>query len=385
MHQEQAREAHKVTLIGSLLDTLLGVLKIVIGWASNSHALIADGIHSLSDLLTDVLVIGVTHYGRQAPDQDHPYGHARYETIGTLVLGSLLMAVAGAIAYDSAVRLFKQNELATPGVWAIAITLLSIAGKEWIFHYTMRVAKKIKSDLLVANAWHSRSDALSSIVVLVGIVGTMMGVHWLDQVAALIVGLMVAHIGWGLVANSMKELVDTALPTEETEAIRAQALSVEGVRDVHSLRTRKMGSQIFLDIHLQVNPKISVSEGHQIGVKVARLLREQHEDVQDITFHIDAEDDSEQPPAPIEGLLPLRKEVIQQLRECWQDQAFQWSSQQLTLHYLNNRIDIDLLLTEPAASEISEAKLKACLAHQAWLGQFRLWQRKSELSMKTTT
>lgn len=377
MHQEQARDAHKVTLIGSLLDTFLGILKIIIGWASNSHALIADGIHSLSDLLTDILVIGVTHYGRQAPDKEHPYGHARYETMGTLILGSLLMAVAGAIAYDSMVRLFKQNELATPGLWAIAITVLSIAGKEWIFHYTMRVAKRIKSDLLIANAWHSRSDALSSIVVLVGIVGTMMGVHWLDQAAALIVGLMVAHIGWGLVANSMKELVDTALPVAETEAIRTQALSVEGVRDVHSLRTRKMGSQIFLDIHLQVNPKISVSEGHQIGVKVAKLLREQHEDVQDITFHIDAEDDSEQHLPPLEGLLPLRKEVVQQLKDCWQDQNFQWSDKQLTLHYLNNRIDIDLFLTGSLPVEIDENRLKQMLSGQAWLGQLRIWQRKS--------
>lgn len=375
MLQEQAKEAHKVTLIGSALDTILGVAKIIIGWASNSHALIADGIHSLSDLLTDVLVIVVTHYGRQEPDQDHPYGHARFETMGTLVLGSLLIAVAGAISYDSLVRLWQAENLAVPGWPALVVAAASIVGKEWIFHYTMRVARKIKSDLLVANAWHSRSDAMSSIVVFIGIGGTMLGYQWLDQVAALIVGLMVAHIGWKLMSDSIKELVDTALPEKETREMLHHAESISCVRAIHSLRTRKMGSQVFLDIHIEVNPRISVSEGHQIGVQVTQQIREQHPEVQDVTFHIDAEDDSDESLPPLEELLPLREAVIEQLHTCWQSLPLEFSPNQLVLHYLNNRIDIDLYLPDSLPVTVSEAILKQHLKELGWLGQLRVWRR----------
>ena len=152
MQHQHTREAHKVTLIGAALDTLLGIAKIIVGWLSQSHALIADGIHSLSDLLTDALVIVATHYGRQAPDKEHPYGHARFETLGTLILSSLLIAVAGAIAYDSLLRLLDSDSLKTPTWPALVVAAISILSKEWIFRYTLHIAKKIKSDLLKANA-----------------------------------------------------------------------------------------------------------------------------------------------------------------------------------------------------------------------------------------
>jgi len=375
MLQDQEKEAHKVTLIGAVLDTVLGVAKIIVGWLSNSHALIADGIHSLSDLLTDALVIVVTHYGRQKPDQEHPYGHARYETMGTLVLGSLLIAVAGAISYDSLIRLWEAENLAVPGWPALVVAALSILGKEWIYHYTMRVARKIKSKLLVANAWHSRSDALSSIVVFIGIAGTMLGIQWLDQIAALIVGFMVAHIGWKLVSDSMKELVDTALPEKETHDMLEQAKSLDSVRSIHSLRTRKMGSQVFLDIHVEVNPRISVSEGHQIGVQVEQIIRDKHSDVEDITVHIDAEDDSDKSLPPLEDLLPLREDIIQRLQYCWRALPIDFHPNQLVLHYLNNRIDIDLYIPERLPKTVSEAILKQQIEGEAWLGQLRVWRR----------
>lgn len=375
IQQQQTRAAHKVTLIGAALDGVLGIAKIIVGWISNSHALIADGIHSLSDLLTDALVIVVTHYGRQEPDEDHPYGHARFETMGTLVLGSLLIAVAGAIAYDSLIRLWQGDNLAIPGWPALVVAAASILGKEWIFHYTMRIARKIRSDLLKANAWHSRSDALSSIVVFVGIGGTMLGIQWLDQVAALVVGLMVAHIGWKLMSDSIKELVDTALPEDETRQMLQQAESIGCVRAIHSLRTRKMGAQVFLDIHIEVNPRISVSEGHQIGVQVTQLIRDQYPEVADVTFHIDAEDDSENDLPPLEALLPLRDGVIEQLQYAWRALPIEFGPDQLVLHYLNNRIDIDLYLAERLPTTLSEAVLKQHLQDKAWLGQLRVWQR----------
>ena len=372
MQHQHIREAHKVTLIGAALDTLLGIAKIIVGWLSQSHALIADGIHSLSDLLTDALVIVATYYGRQAPDKEHPYGHARFETLGTLILSSLLIAVAGAIAYDSLLRLLNPDSLKIPTWPALVVAAISIISKEWIFRYTLHIAKKIKSDLLKANAWHSRSDALSSIVVFIGIRGSMLGLHWLDLVAALVVGVMVAHIGWKLISDSLKDLLDTALPEEETQKITDLTCRIAEVKGVHSLRSRKVGDQVFLDIHLQVDPTISVSEGHQIGMKVITLLHQQHDLGYDITFHIDAEDDSQRSykdrPA-----LPLRHELLLNLQHAWQPLGITPASSQLVLHYLNNRVDIDLYLQAPLPDGINKERLTRALTEYPWVGQLNLW------------
>ncbi|MAC46621.1 MAG: cation-efflux pump [Oceanospirillum sp.] len=373
MPHQHTREAHKVTLIGAALDTLLGVAKIIVGWFSQSHALIADGIHSLSDLLTDALVIIATHYGRQAPDKEHPYGHARFETLGTLILSSILIAVAGAIAYDSLLRLLNAENLQIPTWPALVVAAISIVSKEWIFRYTLHIANKMKSDLLKANAWHSRSDALSSIVVFIGIGGSMLGIQWLDQIAAFIVGLMIAHIGWKLMSDSLKDLLDTALPEEETRSIIELASQIKEVKGVHSLRSRKIGALVFLDIHLQVNPTISVSEGHQIGMKVITLLH-QHDLSYDITFHIDAEDDSHRSyhdhPA-----LPLRQELLLNLQQAWQPLGFVPAPSQLVLHYLNHKVDIDLYLNSTLPEDINQTDLVQPLTQYTWLGELRLWKR----------
>lgn len=373
MPHQHTREAHKVTLIGAALDTLLGVAKIIVGWFSQSHALIADGIHSLSDLLTDALVIIATHYGRQAPDKEHPYGHARFETLGTLILSSILIAVAGAIAYDSLLRLLNAENLQIPTWPALVVAAISIVSKEWIFRYTLHIANKMKSDLLKANAWHSRSDALSSIVVFIGIGGSMLGIQWLDQIAAFIVGLMIAHIGWKLMSDSLKDLLDTALPEEETRSIIELASQIKEVKGIHSLRSRKIGALVFLDIHLQVNPTISVSEGHQIGMKVITLLH-QHDLSYDITFHIDAEDDSHRSyhdhPA-----LPLRQELLLNLQQAWQPLGFVPDPSQLVLHYLNHKVDIDLYLNSTLPEDINQTDLVQPLTQYTWLGELRLWKR----------
>lgn len=372
MPHQHIREAHKVTLIGAALDTLLGITKIVVGWFSQSHALIADGIHSLSDLMTDALVIVATHYGRQAPDKEHPYGHARFETLGTLILSSILIAVAGAIAYDSLLRLLNAENLQIPAWPALVVAAISIVSKEWIFRYTLHIANKMKSDLLKANAWHSRSDALSSIVVFIGIGGSMLGIQWLDQIAAFIVGLMIAHIGWKLMSDSLKDLLDTALPEEETRSIIELASQIKEVKGVHSLRSRKIGAQVFLDIHLQVDPTISVSEGHQIGMKVITLLHQQHDLGYDITFHIDAEDDSHYSYHDNPDL-PLRQELLLSLQQAWQPLGFKPQSSQLVLHYLNNRVDIDLYLQAPLPDGIHKEQLTRALTESPWVGQLNLW------------
>ncbi|MEC9304558.1 MAG: cation diffusion facilitator family transporter, partial [Pseudomonadota bacterium] len=186
-----SQEAKRVTYIGAWLDGLLSIIKVAVGFFVGSAALIADGIHSLSDLVTDGFVLAAIHYGRQEPDNDHHYGHGRIETLTTLLLGSVLIFVAGGIAWSSVDRLLSGTEVGAPGALAIVIAILALISKEWIFRYTMRVAKRLKSKLLEANAWHSRSDALSTAVVLVALVGAQFGLGWLDAVAAIIVGLMV--------------------------------------------------------------------------------------------------------------------------------------------------------------------------------------------------
>ncbi|MGB2130571.1 MAG: cation diffusion facilitator family transporter, partial [Marinobacterium sp.] len=267
------KAAEKVTLIGAVLDGVLGMLKIVIGFLANSSALIADGLHSLSDLLTDFMVIVVLRLSHRGPDDNHPWGHARFETVGTVILGALLMGVGIAMAYDSLQLLFSDQLPAVPTWPALLAAGLSILGKEWIFRYTLKVGQELESDLIIANAWHSRSDALSSIVVLLAVAGAMAGWWWLDALAAVLVALLVGKIGWDLIARSITELVDTALPEKKVNKLREQVLAVDGVVNVHSFKSRRMGNKSLLEMHLQVAPHLSAAEGHFIGDNVVCQLQ----------------------------------------------------------------------------------------------------------------
>jgi cation diffusion facilitator family transporter len=358
--QRNAQVMTRVTVIGAVFDALLGLFKIAIGWISQSHALVADGVHSLSDLGTDVLVILAAKWSNEEPDADHPYGHDRIETIATLILGSVLLAVAGGILYDSVQRLFEPSVEVNLGVAAFVVTIASIVSKEAIYHYTLHYAKKLNSKLLMANAWHSRTDSLSSVAVLVGLIGVTFDVMWLDAVAALVVALFIAKIALSLLWDSMKELVDTALPQEKIAAIRAVAMEIPGLRDVHHVRTRTMGGKILVDLHLQVDPLVSVSEGHEIGCWVAAAIRAKFNEVSDITFHIDPEDDADVDQDGPSFLRPLRVNVMQDLAEDWSGLC---EIQGLRLHYLRGKIDIELL----TSSDVTVAELRSACA-RPWLG-----------------
>ncbi|GGO75760.1 cation transporter [Marinobacterium nitratireducens] len=375
--EQRQREARRVTLIGSALDAALGIAKIIVGLLAHSHALVADGIHSLSDLGTDFMVILVLKLAHKEPDQDHPYGHARFETLGTVMLGGLLIAVAGAMAYDSIDVILSREFLATPGWAALLVAGISVVSKEWIFRYTLAAGKRLKSDLIIANAWHSRTDAFSSIVVLIGIAGTMLGASWLDALTAVLVALLVAKIGWDLCWKSIKELVDTALPEDQVREIEDAVHEVDGVISVHSLKSRLMGGQSLLEMHIQVDSHLSASEGHYIGDAVVRTLKRRFDDIDQVIFHIDTYNDDDQ---LFCSTLPTRAEVEASLRQALDaiDPQLRWES--LTLHYVNARIELELKIDGLTLAECRlsgrdlQRRLDDALNQLYWFGRLQLWQ-----------
>jgi cation diffusion facilitator family transporter len=332
----------KVTLIGSLIDLLLGIAKILVGWIAHSQALIADGVHSLSDLATDFIVLYAAKHAHRKADEDHPYGHGRIETLATVGLGIALGGIAFGIAYDAVKRMNAPELLLAPGFIALSVAVISVIAKEVIYQYTRKAAKRLRSNMLMANAWHSRSDAISSVVVVIGVAGAMMGHAYLDSVAAIVVAVMIAKIGFDLVRESSRELIDTALEPEVTEKIRQEVFSVDGVRAVHMLRSRRSGGDALVDLHLQVDPHISVSEGHQIGDTVRRHLLDRVDEVTDVTVHIDPEDDEELSPC---DQLPLRSDLIEKLEQQLAEAGIRdIDAEQITLHYLGGKLQVDLSL-----------------------------------------
>jgi len=360
--QQRYQEVRKVTLIGSAIDFILGVVKIIVGWLANSQALIADGVHSFSDLLTDFLVLYAAKHSHKAADEEHPYGHGRIETLATVGLGVILIVIACGIAYDSVRRINKPELLLELGGLALMIAVLSIISKEWIYRYTVAAARRLHSDMLLANAWHSRSDAISSIVVVIGIAGAMHGYPYLDAVAAVAVAVMIAKIGASLVRSSSQELIDRALDKDESNVIRAHILKVKGVRSLHMLRSRKSAGDAFIDVHIQVDPRLSVSEGHQIGEAVRRRLLDSVDVVSDVTVHIDPENDES---GSSSDNLPYREKVIEELKRCWPQLPVSLLDD-VTLHYLAGEIYLELDLpieilrnTDEARKLVSELKQAA--------------------------
>lgn len=359
-----------------LLDLGLGSVKLLAGNLANSHALIADGIHSLSDAITDVFVLVVTRISSHAPDSNHPYGHARFETLGTTLLGSSLIAIAVILAYNYLSLLSADRATQVPSWPALLVALFSIIAKEWIFHYTRQAGKSINSNLLIANAWHSRSDALSSVIVLIGIGASMLAAPWVDIAAAFVVSLIIGKIGLQLVWDNLKELVDTGLGEPEQQQIKETLLKINGIINVHDLRTRRMGQNILLDMHLQVASDISVSEGHNIGEWAARELLSQFDSINDVIYHIDVEDDHEARLSPNNALLPLRHEVVMALEDCWVNRA---EINRVTLHYLNNRVDLELhLQCQNSCTQEIKQQLTERRSDYPWLGKVSIWCNTNE-------
>lgn len=355
--------SRRVTIIGAVINLLLAIGKTIAGVIGNSQALVADGVHSLSDLATDAMVLVASKHGSKEADEDHPYGHARIETAMTVGLGAVLIAVAVGITLDAIDRLFHPEELLRPGMLALVAALLSVLANEGLFRYTLHVARKVRSNLLKANAWHHRSDALSSVVVIIGVAGTMAGLDYLDAIAAVGVALMVAKIGWDLAWHSLRELVDTGLDPETVEAIREELMEVDGVHSVHELRTRRMGADALVDVHVLVDPRLSVSEGHHISETARSRLVRRFDEVQDVLVHIDPEDDENTRPSV--GL-PSRKAIIRAMEPHWEAVLGKGERpKRVNLHYLDGSVWLEVFLPLSLLEARSSEALREAMAATA--------------------
>jgi len=351
--EQRKKETNRITLWGVLVNLVLSVIKIVGGIFGHSQALLADGVHSLSDLASDGMVLFAAKHAGEDADEDHPYGHARYETLATVALGFLLIGVAVGIGIDAINRLNQDTPPLIPHLYTLIIAAISVLSKEVLYHATKRVALLIKSPMLEANAWHHRSDAISSVIVFIGIAGTYLGYPLLDVIAALFVALMIAKIGIDLAKQSVQELVDTGLDSETTERIRETILTIDDVRQLHMLRSRRMGHHALVDVHIQVSPRLSVSEGHHISEMVENKLKQGFDDINDVVVHIDPEDDEA---AASCSHLPLRSELLMALHHEWQDINEFVHIDDVTLHYLNGSVSVEASMPISKLASIREAE-----------------------------
>jgi cation diffusion facilitator family transporter len=363
---ERYRQVRRVTLVGSAVDLLLGIIKVIGGWFSHSHALVADGVHSFSDLATDVLVLYAAKHAHAEADEDHPYGHARIETAATVGLGVALMFISLGIVFEGVSALLEPEALVVPEAWAIALAAISVIAKEAIYHYSMHYSRRLNSELLRANAWHSRSDAISSVVVIIGVGGALLGLTYLDAVAALVVAVMIGKIGFDVAKSSVSELIDTGVDADRLDDIRDTIQSVDGVENLHLLRTRHMAGRVLVDVHLILHdPRVSVSEGHQISETVRAVLMGRFENIADVTVHIDPEDDEHAAPGKHLG---LRDEVLGRLQARWQHLPAAREIRRVNLHYLNGRIHVEVELPLALGADPQAAAANAAAFSEAAKG-----------------
>jgi len=293
MNNGQATEVRRVTLWGSAVNIFLSAGKIAAGVIYSSQSLIADGIHSLSDLATDIVVLVGVRYWSAPPDSSHPYGHAKIESIVTAIIGLALVLVGGGIAWDAVLSLLHGQGKEQIGLPALVIAVVSIVLKEALYHWTRLCGQKIGSSALEANAWHHRSDAISSIpvVIAIGIRYFYPSLYFADSAGALLVSTFIVHAAWSIMRPTFDELTD-ANPAD-TAGIRKICLSVPGTNKVHAIRARKYGKQLQVDLHLLVFPQMTVMRGHAVAKEVQKRLIESNLDIADAIIHIEPDTEEE--------------------------------------------------------------------------------------------
>ncbi|MBP6436503.1 MAG: cation transporter [Paludibacteraceae bacterium] len=288
---ERYKEIRNVTLIGFVVNLLLTLTKLFAGIVGKSSAMIADGVHSLSDFATDIVVIVFMRVSDKESDENHKYGHGKFETFAILIISICLFVVGIGLligGIDKIVYFYKGNEIMQPSLLAFYAALVSIALKEALFWYTFKIGKKVNSDAVIANAWHHRSDAFSSIATALGIAGAIfLGEKFriLDPIASVLVSFFIMKVSYELAMPSVKELLESSLPKEKEDEIIDHVLSIPGVITYHHLRTRKVGNLIAIDIHIKLNKHISFVESHDIATDVESLLRHQYGNQTVVNIH----------------------------------------------------------------------------------------------------
>lgn len=342
---EEQRQALRSTWISVWVNLCLASAQVAIGVFARSQALIADGLHSLSDLVADGVVLFAARHSHTEADDEHPYGHARFETAASLAIGLILVATGVGMVWTAGVKLHDGQSLDAVHPLALVAALITLVAKEGLFRYMRRVGDRLKSSMLIANAWHARADAASSLVVALGIGANLLGYHSMDAVAAVIVGFMIVKAGWDFSVDAFHSLTDHALAPEEIARIQGTAAGVDGVLDVHNLRTRRMGDWAVIDMHVEVDTHLSVSEGHYIAEQIAAQVKAAHR-VAECTVHID--------PGTVRDLprvlaLPPRAQVQARVHE-----ALGQVPALLRLHYLEAGLEVEAELVR----HVSTAELQ---------------------------
>lgn len=334
------RVTQRVTLVGALVNCLLAALQITFGLLGKSQALLADGLHTLSDLSTDFIVLYASKRASREADEDHPYGHGRIETLASMLLGAILAAVGVGIGIRGIENIFDPQQI-NPEPITILFAFVAIVAKESLYHYTLRAARLIHSTLLESNAWHHRSDALSSIIVVVGITAQVLGVPHMDALAAIIVGVMILLMGFRLGRKALDELIDTGLDLKLVDKVRVAMQADSSVIGIHNLRTRSMGGQGYIDAHIEVDSDLTVSEAHYIAHKIEHRIKQQFPKIIDVQIHIDPLDDAIK--ESVLAALPERSVIEADLQQAWKGIAESAQVNQVKLHYLDKLIEIDLV------------------------------------------
>lgn len=354
--REEQHQARRSTWISVWVNVFLAAAQVVIGVFARSQALIADGLHSLSDLVADGVVLFAARHSHAEADAEHPYGHARFETAASLAIGLILLATGVGMVWTAGVKLHDGQSLGAVHPLALVAALITLVAKEGLFRYMRRIGERLKSSMLIANAWHARADAASSLVVALGIAANLMGYHSMDAVAAVIVGFMIVKAGWDFSVDAFHSLTDHALDPEEIERIRRTVQAVDGVLDVHNLRTRRMGDWAVIDMHVEVGTHLSVSEGHYIAEQISAQVKSAHR-VAECTVHID--------PGTVRHLprvlaLPPRARVQARVQALLRE-----TPATLRLHYLDSGLEVEVELAQTCApEELSrlQRELQAALA-----------------------
>ncbi|MBF0352205.1 MAG: cation diffusion facilitator family transporter [SAR324 cluster bacterium] len=330
--------AIRITWIGVIANLLLTLLKLVVGVIGKSSALIADAAHSLSDLLTDAVALWALKVSQQPKDQNHPYGHGKFESMGTLIISSILFITGVGIAWQS---LQKIDNPVTPDISTLWAALISIVVKEWMYHATVRVGKRTNSQVLIANAWHHRSDAISSVAAFIGIGLSQFGYPVMDPVTGVLVALIIIKMSITLSFSSARELTDTQPEEEVNEKVDKILQNIEEVVNYHEIRARKMGPYLLVDLHIQVDSAMSVSAAHQVAQRVQLDVLKKVPIIHEVLVHVDAEEDTELVnPKLMRSQKEIEREILDRLQNF--NEIDQISH--ILCHFLNNQLTVQITI-----------------------------------------